>query len=731
MPKAIQYTILFLVCSGVTLISAGYSYHTKYNPHDLVDQGSGFYGDGWVEDGASLYLNDLLPIGNKLQIYSSDWHPPGLSGAELGLSLCGEEISKIIIEPSNKYSISLSGSCEPKVLRFNFKAPFIPSEQDQRKLGVKIEFLEIDSRLGFPIVSLSLFLTLFIPIFLLALTTYRVSQYLPLIFSLFVIILAGILIAIQSELDLTKIIWLYFIAGTLGVGALANKVIPQESSEKLLAPFLSSALLLIVLLIGAGFRVYGINFGLPQNFHPDEVPKYNAIMRMYSDGTLNPRYFLHPSLLLYLAYGLAYLLYIIGIFAEFSQGIIISGRIVSTTAGIISIWLVYAIAQKLFNRKVALWSSLILAVSPLHITCSRYLKEDSLLTCLVLATTYLTTLAVKEDRKAYLLWGGFFAGLSASVKYSGLLSLGIVASAPWLASGQVLPARSWLITTVYSMMLFPVGFLIATPYSLIDLQKFIKDSSYEKRHMEKGHTATIDAWSQYWVYYLSRCIVPGLSWPIVLIAGCALGAATRARNIALLWIAYLVLVFYLPSEYVKSKPAPQPDRYIMPCLPFLAILAGWGMKRFLSFANGVLIIVIICSYPFKRSYELARDIKYDTRDKMVKWIEANIPKGEGILVDWPVYSPNLDQSQYKITFLERARILEELEPRNLRASGYKYLILSSFFYGRYFSQPNVEPAARERIRNVFRRFPSIHIEQADSGSYGFHNPTITLLDLSK
>jgi hypothetical protein len=56
--------------------------------------------------------------------------------------------------------------------------------------------------------------------------------------------------------------------------------------------------------------------------------------------------------------------------------------------------------------------------------------------------------------------------------------------------------------------------------------------------------------------------------------------------------------------------------------------------------------------------------------------------------------------------------------------------LSSLFYNRYFSQPESQPTLRQRFREVFQRVPIIKQFEADSGTYGFHNPTLTLFSLS-
>ena len=59
-----------------------------------------------------------------------------------------------------------------------------------------------------------------------------------------------------------------------------------------------------------------------------------------------------------------------------------------------------------------------------------------------------------------------------------------------------------------------------------------------------------------------------------------------------------------------------------------------------------------------------------------------------------------------------------------------YLLLSSLWYDRYFSQPRSDLYAKRRIRDVFERVPVVQEFRPRHGTYGFHNPTVTLFSLS-
>jgi hypothetical protein len=493
----------------------------------------------------------------------------------------------------------------------------------------------------------------------------------------------------------------------------------------------------VALLVGAALRFYGIRFGLPSNFHPDEVPKVNAIMRMVDGNTLDPQYFLHPSLLLYLTYGMNHLLHLIGVEGSFRDTAFLAGRLVSAIAGVGSIALTYQIGKRLFSKETGVMAALLLAVFPLHVTCSRYLKEDSLLTFIVLACVLVTIVAVQTQRRALLLVAGLLAGCTAGAKYSGMLMAVVPASAPWLVSRSIKPDMRWIPWAAFAVLIAPLGFLCTTPYAVLNSAKFVKDFSAESRHMQTGHTVTITAWSQLWMYHFWRSITPGVSTFVAVAACVAFGFLLRRGRVEDLMVLGMALLFYLPAEYVKAKPAPQPERYILPCLPFLAL----GVAELLRSVSGYkqrtlqalvpVCVVVLVAMPAWRSVTLAHEVANDTRDQLASWMKANLPRGSKVLMDWKPYCPNFHGEFFEVEHIPRARIIPELDVAALRSSGADYLVVSSLFYNRYFSQPESEPILRQRFREVFQRVPIVTQYAAPSGPYGFHNPTLTLFSLNE
>ena len=173
------------------------------------------------------------------------------------------------------------------------------------------------------------------------------------------------------------------------------------------------------------------------------------------------------------------------------------------------------------------------------------MKEDVILTCMVLLTTTIVLKAVAKDSKRLLLLAGFFAGVAASSKYSGMLAAAIICAAPWLHSKSFKPTVSYFIPTILALVMMPIGFVVCTPYSILDNQKFLIDFNSEKNHMVRGHDVAITPGAYLWLYHLNKSIIPGMTVLPAFLGLAGLFTLVRRFKIPGLYLVALFLLFYL------------------------------------------------------------------------------------------------------------------------------------------------------------------------------------------
>jgi hypothetical protein len=456
--------------------------------------------------------------------------------------------------------------------------------------------------------------------------------------------------------------------------------------------------LLFSVVFGSLLRLLFLDF--PFDYHHDERWKVAAVTRMLEQGTLNPKYFLHPSLLLYLTLILQF----------FVGDIQLSGRIVSATAGILTIPVVFYGLKNLVGKNLSSVATFLFAVNPLAITCSRYLKEDSLLVLFTTATLFLVLNSKRDSRLSYL--AAITAGLALGTKYTGLLSVGILLFSK--IDFKKLPLL---------FLISGLTFIISTPYSVLDFQSFIDGVLYEKRHAIRGNTIPISFFSHLGLFHFYRGLLPSYLFVGVLLLPLGFGILRKH----LWWILLGLIVFYLPSEIVRSKIEPQPERYILPSLPILSLLAAGAISS-LKFKRLWLVFLTIPGIIG------TLELKSDSRERMAAYIKANIPRDSKILIDNQFNSPKLDgftNVEYLKTRPLALGFREEFHPNNLRKRGFDYALVSNFTYRCLLYCKEAPELARNGVIRLFRRLPLVHQEGPLFFSIGFHSPTVSLLKVTE
>ena len=223
--------------------------------------------------------------------------------------------------------------------------------------------------------------------------------------------------------------------------------------------------LFIILLIGSAFRLYNVNWDKgTYHIHPDERYTTMVITRIQwpaslaeyfdtSHSLLNPRnvdmVFFYGTLPLYLTKFVATELD--GVVTWYAESrphlaewaetrphltdydqIHLVGRVLSAIFDLGSVLLLFFFGRRLFDWRVGLVASALLAVAVLHIQTSHYFAVDTFLTFFVLLTLWFTLdVAEGKDWPAFVGLGASM-GLTLACKVSVFLLAGIVALGAWV-----------------------------------------------------------------------------------------------------------------------------------------------------------------------------------------------------------------------------------------------------------------------------------------------------------
>lgn len=489
-------------------------------------------------------------------------------------------------------------------------------------------------------------------------------------------------------------------------------------------------------LAGAALRVYGLDFGLPDVYYPDEFRKMRVVRGMMARGSLDPEYALHPPLLLYAAWFFRWMMVILGVGpADERTGIVLAGRAVSAVAGSASILLVGLIGRRVFGVFAGALSALLFASFPLHVTCSRYFKEDALLLFFVLAALCVLLKALDEDRPRLFVAAAFLGGMALASKWTGILTLALFIPAPWLKSGRSNPDRKWMGHVVLAIGAFVIGFLLCCPFALLNPQEYLAGITAERNHALGGHRGwKIQTLRYFFGFYLAKGIIPGTHLLAVIAAFVGVFVCHKLRYARFLIV--LACLFYFAAELTPSKPLPQPERYVLLCLPFVALFAAALIERAthaLSFSIRCVAAALLLFFPLSRSIALASSIESDTRKAMKQWISAHVPRGAVIVTAGSSAAlPQLAANRYHVLALrEIVQNDKEHAIDKLRASGADFLLYGSSIHPRFDSIRPPRSAASDRfLSEAGLEFPITYSLDEPEYRYAFHNPKLVLFNLS-
>jgi Dolichyl-phosphate-mannose-protein mannosyltransferase len=414
-----------------------------------------------------------------------------------------------------------------------------------------------------------------------------------------------------------------------------------------------------ILVVAGAVRFWGLWFGLPNTLaRPDELGVIGYAMEPF-EGKWAPDFFDYPRLFMYVLTMLYGLLYVVGLAAgwfaspahfaavwrlEWWEPSFLVGRIVSAAAGTLTVWLLYRLATRAFDRVTALVSALFLALAFLHVRDSHYATTDALTTMLVVAAMASLLDAHARPRASAFARTGVLGGLATATKYNAvLLAVPFTLSAVIRicdARGQWRRAmlRSGLPTMVLAMA---AVFLALSSYVIWDQHRFLWGMHYLRESYNRGMGGGNPQIGGL-IYHLKVSLWYGLGPPLLL-AGLGGAAILAVRNWRL-----LVLLQAFPVAYYLTAGGSRLVfvRYMVPLVPFLCLggaisivevatsLARWSERagRLVSrrwIVAGLTALVIAPSAWSVIRFDLLLT-RRDSRVIVADWIRANVPPGSSI-----------------------------------------------------------------------------------------------------
>ncbi|AJF61451.1 hypothetical protein QT06_C0001G0611 [archaeon GW2011_AR15] len=520
-------------------------------------------------------------------------------------------------------------------------------------------------------------------------------------------------------------------------------------------------IVLFLILLNLTLNLIGINFGLPDTWHPDELT--HSVTRMLSEKTLNPGRFTYPSFYHYvliaanipysaflLLSGKAAMLATDSVLRQQTIAIIfLTSRIVTAFFGSILVFLIYIIAKKVSNERAAIISAAFASLNMAIITYSHFATSDMPVTVMSMLSIYMILrLYEKPIRMNYILTG-LAIGLATGTKYYAVVLVLLLIGAHLLATKKVSINKNLII----SGMLCAVGFLITTPFAILDFNTFFRDTTLLFTTVQTVQNLYDPVTALSYFFHLDN----GLGTPLFILS--LIGTAycvylARKNNKLLLLLSWAIGYFLLVSYIIHFSFL----RYILPVVPIIIIFAGVFFNYLLSFKRHRIITYsfLFAVLLFNFSYAIKTDMLFvkDSRYSSTEWIKENIPDNSNILIFaqnlryFPDISSEKNVSYLNVTDFSSVESLREA----IKKISPDYIIESSLYYNRYLYYTNMypkrsplqdlfgyvshEPVATDFYRelineklgySLIKKFPE---EKEDVPDPEFINPTILIFKLN-
>jgi 4-amino-4-deoxy-L-arabinose transferase-like glycosyltransferase len=411
--------------------------------------------------------------------------------------------------------------------------------------------------------------------------------------------------------------------------------------------------LALILLGGAALRLFGLTFGLPvAGAHPDEMTVVIISTGLLFAG-LNPKFFHWPSLWFYAVAGFYRIGWEIGHLlgwyrlkfdmyrhaAADAVPFLLASRGMSAACGTLTIWLVYRLSSRLFDRATALAAASFLAAAFLHVRDSHFGVTDVPTTMLIVASLIPLASALElPGRRRSWAASGVLAGLAASTKYNGgLAAVAALATAlgVWIG-GSPSARRAASAGLALYVVSAAAAFVAGTPFALIDHTHFVEALQFDAHHLETGHGIDLGLGL---LYHLRFSLWYGVGWPLLLtsIGGMVIMPMLGWRKAALVLAFPVVYYAAVGSGHTVFV------RYVTPVIPFLCISAGLlviaAIRRLASPSAGVPLataaVAAIAALPLRQSMAFDTLLAVtDTRAAAAEWFLRNAGRG-----DWLYQSP--------------------------------------------------------------------------------------------
>lgn len=459
-----------------------------------------------------------------------------------------------------------------------------------------------------------------------------------------------------------------------------------------------------VLFFAACLRFPGFLHGLPTYPDADE-PVIVGLAVNVLKGQINPHWFLHPSLYIYLnafvigCVQIAYHgLHALGFFSyDYTPYWLFFAacRFFNILLSLVTIVIVYTMTSLVKTRKAGIFAALVMAILPLHTMHSIRVVPNSITLCTITFTIFFSLkYLVKEKSVRWLYTAALFSGLAIGAKYMFVAPVSFLL-AKWFKDRK--EGHQFFDTPLFLSLGIVIGtFLLTTPFAVLSFREFIEIGPLTQNAIYSAGP------TQYpFVFYVTSLFKSstGASPVIFLlfIGGLIIYMKENYEESLIIFIIPLTWLLFCSFYGLTFM-----RQIIIMSVP-LAVFTGIIIEKFPRLWTQLLLLIILSISPMINNIRHIRNVKKpDIRYTASEWINENLPAGSRIARE--EYTPYCDDNEFVCTYIGICG-LAFITPGTIRKNGYDYVISAS--HDRFLRYPEKCAKEIENYRNILSEFDVI------------------------
>ncbi len=319
---------------------------------------------------------------------------------------------------------------------------------------------------------------------------------------------------------------------------------------------------------------------------------------------------------------------------EFSR-IYATGRLVSSIAGILSLFMIFQIGKRLSNAEAGLMAAAFLAVSPFHVVHSHFLTADVTMVFLLLASIFFLLSSLEHDTLKARVAGGLTLGLSIAAKYNAACLLPL-----WIGSDLLRGRTRWRNSAAGCVAVL-AGFALGEPYLLLHPSKIT--TVWDRLIHTEAASRLLYPWPHLLLQQAKALGEYGMGWTLAIPA--AIGVLLwlvrpTPKKLALTASMALMIAFVVAARWPML-------RYTLPLVPLAALAAAVFIADLpIRGLIRVAVVLVLAAPPLVVSWaQIQVLLREHPANAASRWIGLDIPGGSRIGQLWPELPP-LDKQRF-------------------------------------------------------------------------------------